>query len=550
MRTHPTSATPSPRTWFVSWALLALACGGEQVDLADAGALDGDTCVCDDGLFCNGLERCEDGACVPGDAPCEGACDETSDICTACVDADGDGRASAACGGDDCDDDDPNVFRGNREICDPAGVDEDCDPSTVGDRDADRDGYEDVTCCNGDTCGTDCNDAAPNVHPTAPEVCNGRDDDCDGSVDEGVLITFYRDADGDNYGVDERTVQECSQPSGYVARGGDCEDDPLADPSANERNPGQSEVCDDVDQDCDGRVDEGVSCDCTLGVDGSRACGFDPALDGVGNCRLGTQSCGGTGQWSVCGGGLVAPSAEVCNGDDDDCDGMADEGVRTTCWRDADDDGYAPASDPTMVICGECPTGHTSSDPSVAADCDDADAISYPGAAEICDRLDNDCSRATRAEPSEDADGDGHAPRGAACTGGFPKDDCRDDEPRAFPGQTQYFGVGYCPSTHPCPCNGGCNATGTGGRCGLCSPGMTPTRGATVFDFDCDGSATRRANAMSSPACSCGGGFGCNQTAYYSYSRFAICGSNATRWQCTSSCPCSLSTTTAPLPCR
>ncbi|MCB9617717.1 MAG: putative metal-binding motif-containing protein, partial [Sandaracinus sp.] len=78
------------------------------------------------------------------------------------------------------------MFRGSREICDPAGVDEDCDPTTVGDRDADRDGYEDAACCNGDVCGTDCNDGAPNVHPTAPEVCNGRDDDCDGSVDEGV----------------------------------------------------------------------------------------------------------------------------------------------------------------------------------------------------------------------------------------------------------------------------------------------------------------------------------------------------------------------------
>ena len=536
------------------WMVVALVgwigCGGggmSPVEDTDAG-----TCTtCDDGRFCNGIEHCRDGVCVSGTDPCESGCDEELDVCTDCADADGDGRSSASCGGDDCDDADPNVFPGNREVCDLEGRDEDCDPTTVGGRDADGDGYEAATCCNGDRCGDDCDDSAPNVHPSAPEVCNGRDDDCDGSVDEGVLITFYRDVDGDNYGRDDETVSECSQPAGYVARGGDCEDDPLAEPPANQRNPGQSEVCDEVDQDCDGRIDEGVSCDCVLGVDTTRACGFEPTLDGVGNCRLGTQSCGGSGQWSICGGGLVAPTDEVCNGDDDDCDGEADEGVRTACWRDADGDGFAAPGDPTMVICGTCPMGHTAIDPATSADCDDADDDSYPGAVEICDRLDNDCSRASRAEPSEDSDGDGHAPVDAACTGGFPKDDCRDDEPRAFPGQTTYFGVGYCPTTHPCPCNGGCNALPSGRRfCALCTPGTTPDVGATQFDFDCDRVATRRANAMSAPSCACGGGFACDSTAYYSYGRFAACGSNVTRYQCSGGCPCSLSTTSAPLPCR
>lgn len=547
------------RGWGIWATLVVLGCIGacgddDEVPLdatvdAPADATTGECAMsCDDGLFCNGVETCVSGACAAGVAPCDAGCDEDTDECADCVDADGDGRPSAACGGNDCDDDDRNVFPGNREVCDLDSVDEDCDPATFGDRDADGDGYEDDACCNGDVCGGDCNDNAPNVHPTAPEVCNGRDDDCDGSVDEGVLITFYRDVDGDNYGVDDMTVQECSQPAGYVARGGDCEDDPLASPPANLRNPGGTEVCDDYDQDCDGRIDEGVTCDCTLGVDTSRPCGFDPALDGIGNCRLGTQTCGGSGQWSICGGGLIAPSDEVCNGDDDDCDGRSDEGVRTTCWRDADGDTYAPASDPTMVICGACPTGHTSRDPSAGADCADDDAQSYPGAVEICDRLDNDCNRITRAEPSEDADNDGHSPSGARCTGGFPKDDCRDDEGRAFPGQTRFFDVGYCPLSHPCPCNGGCNAAGRGGVCIVCLGGTPPDAPASVFDFDCDGASTR-APSSSAPDCTCREGFACSDDFLYSY-RSAACGGLVTRYQCVGECSCTLSTTTGRLPCR
>ncbi|MCB9613800.1 MAG: hypothetical protein H6722_15255 [Sandaracinus sp.] len=63
----------TPPVWLASLAsLVFLACGGDAEPLQDGGAPDGDTCICDDGFFCNGLERCEDGACVPGDAPCEG----------------------------------------------------------------------------------------------------------------------------------------------------------------------------------------------------------------------------------------------------------------------------------------------------------------------------------------------------------------------------------------------------------------------------------------------------------------------------------------------
>ena len=105
------------------------------------------------------------------------------------TDADGDGHDAIQHGGDDCDDDDPNRYPGNAEVVDTAGHDEDCDPTTFGIRDADGDGYPDDAACNTDSdgtayCGTDCDDSEPSIHPSQIDVLNGRDDDCDGSVDE------------------------------------------------------------------------------------------------------------------------------------------------------------------------------------------------------------------------------------------------------------------------------------------------------------------------------------------------------------------------------
>ncbi|NIR38996.1 MAG: hypothetical protein GWO04_28650, partial [Actinobacteria bacterium] len=63
---------------------------------------------------------------------------------------------------------------------------EDCDLNTVGTLDRDRDGFIDARCTNTDgASGTDCNDLEIDISPSAGEICNGRDDDCDGDVDEG-----------------------------------------------------------------------------------------------------------------------------------------------------------------------------------------------------------------------------------------------------------------------------------------------------------------------------------------------------------------------------
>ena len=106
------------------------------------------------------------------------------------ADVDGDGSKAQWCGGDDCDDDDRRRYPGATEVCDPEDVDEDCDPTTFGERDADRDGAFDARCCNQGNCGDDCDDNRASTNPDVPETCDSVDNDCDGSVDEDELSSL------------------------------------------------------------------------------------------------------------------------------------------------------------------------------------------------------------------------------------------------------------------------------------------------------------------------------------------------------------------------
>jgi len=248
-------------------------------------------------------------------------------------DADGDGFSTLV----DCDDTNPAINPAATEICD--GIDNDCDGS-IDQVDNDGDG---VSLCNGD-----CDDANATVYPGAEELCDGIDNDCDGSVDEGLISTYYADQDGDGYGNLNNVTMACEQPAGYVLDNSDCNDNDSG------INPEASEICDGLDNDCDGEVDEGLT--------------FDADADGhtsLDSCEGSKDDCDDTNA-------DVFPGApELCDGLDNDCDGEVDEGLTF----DADEDG------------------HTTPDSCEGTrdDCDDTDANVYPGAPELCDDLDNDC---------------------------------------------------------------------------------------------------------------------------------------------------------------
>ncbi|HJW29956.1 MAG TPA: putative metal-binding motif-containing protein, partial [Saprospiraceae bacterium] len=99
---------------------------------------------------------------------------------------------------------------------------------------------------------TDCNDSNMNIHPGASETCNLIDDDCDGLTDEGVQLTFYADADNDGYGNPSLSQVACTAPTGFVANDDDCDD-------ANMNvHPNATEICNQIDDDCDGSIDESL----------------------------------------------------------------------------------------------------------------------------------------------------------------------------------------------------------------------------------------------------------------------------------------------------
>ena len=234
----------------------------------------------------------------------------------------------------DCDDGIAVINPAATEICDQ--IDNDCDGQTDEGLvfntwyvDNDGDGFGGASL--GSLCyqplgtasqGGDCNDANNAINPAAVEVCNSIDDDCDGTADDGVLNTFYADADGDGFGNLLVTIQSCVAPSGYVANSTDCND------SNNQINPSATEVCsNNTDDDCDGQTDEGCS-NFTYYQD------FDN--DGYGNVLVFIVSSSPIAPAGYSSNSLdcndssasINPAAaELCNNIDDDCDGATDDGL-------------------------------------------------------------------------------------------------------------------------------------------------------------------------------------------------------------------------------
>lgn len=258
-----------------------------QTDNSDQANRDGDDAgdTCDD---CpDDPNKASPGVCGCGVAETDSDDDGTPDCIDGCSDDPhktepgdcGCGNVDADADDDgvvDCKDDCPNTPTG--QVVDPSGCPIDLDSDGDGDPDD-----------------TDCQALDPAVYHGATEVCNGIDDDCDGLIDEGILgTTWYRDADGDGFGVANDRLIRCAKPPGYATRAGDCDD---SDPDINPGELDCASAPDGLDNNCNGAIDDGRSCPC------------DADDDGV--CD-GEDACPNT--WGTCPNGCPPTGNGVCPG--------------------------------------------------------------------------------------------------------------------------------------------------------------------------------------------------------------------------------------------
>jgi hypothetical protein len=279
----------------------------------------------------------------------------------------------------DCADD--VVARSPAQIETCNAIDDDCDGRAnylirQGDsEDDDGDGYADRRCG-----GSDCNDADPTTHPDAVELADERDNDCDGMIDDSPgSARWYVDADLDGYGdAADPGIDSATFVAGRITRAGDCDDD------AGAIHPGAADFCDSVDDDCDGRLDEGatpiaffsdVDRDGWGGTDVSSvviACAPPVSASArIGDCLDGDPA--------------AYPGApELCDLVDQDCDTRIDEDADATWYVDLDGDGVGAGAgiESCTAIAARVRAG---------GDCDDTNPSRHPGRAERCDGGDDDC---------------------------------------------------------------------------------------------------------------------------------------------------------------
>ncbi len=263
-------------------------------------------------------------------------------------------------------------------------TDTDTDPDTDFDSDTeigipvdlDADGFASVA--DG---GMDCDDGDPSVNPGADELCNGLDDDCDGDVDEDAVdvLVWFADTDDDGFGDPEAALPTCGIPEGHVDNDRDCDDTSAA------VHPGVPEVCNGIDDDCDGGVDKDA-------VD-ARVWYADLDRDGFGTPWATRTACSAPAPYTDNDTDCddtddeVNPGAdEVCNGVDDDCNTVVDDDPvdGTPVYRDSDGDGYGDFFSRKLVCA--VPSGWVTD----GTDLDDTDATIVGGGTEICDGKDND----------------------------------------------------------------------------------------------------------------------------------------------------------------
>lgn len=344
--------------------------------------------------------------CDGKDNNCDGRLDFSTDV-------DNDGDSYAKC--EECDDNDPNVYPGAPEICD--GKDSNCDYIKL-DNETDWDQDGSLLC---DPV-PDCNDNDPDMNPNLPELCqDGKDNNCNSQVDESGCSCFDNDSDG--YGAIFCGGNDCndSNPNAYPGAPGltDADGDgydvaglcgtPDCDDGDSTVHPGAPKICDAKDNDCDGIQD--FYTDIDQDGDGHAWCASTECDDFNANRYVGNTE--GPFDNPTCSDGI-----------DNDCNNKTDI-LDPNCvdpCPDNDGDGYGTNGDIA------CPNGP-------AMDCNDNDATIYPGGPEICDGKDNNCN--FQMDEGFDLDGDGYSICGADGVNGTTDDDCNDNNAAAFPGAAE-----------------------------------------------------------------------------------------------------------------
>lgn len=340
------------------------------------------------------------------------------------VDGDNDGYGNPADGGqffcndpgtgfsltnDDCDDTNDVVHPDAYEVCDL--IDNNCingidEPGAIGSItyyiDDDNDGYGDSTDAGQALClppvssfsltNDDCNDQSAAVHPDADEICDSVDNNCANGIDEPGAIggtTFYVDGDNDGYGDSgDSGLPFCSDPgSGYSLTNDDCDDTRYA------VHPDADEICDSIDNNCDGNIDETGMVGATVYyIDGDNDGYGDPADNGQPLCNDPGSGFSITNNDCDDGDSAIHPDTEeICDSIDNNCaDGIDEPGATNgiSYYVDGDSDGFGDLSDNGQTFCTPPGGGYSLTND----DCDDANDTVHPDAEELCDGLDNNCT--------------------------------------------------------------------------------------------------------------------------------------------------------------
>jgi len=370
------TADGSGETW------LGSSCDGSDTDLCQEGTYSctGGTQVCSDTSGDN-LDLCGGGDEDCNAATADGS-DETwfGDVCDG-PDSDLCAEGSLTCSGgaQACSD----TSGDNNEICD--GNDNDCNPATadgsgetwLGDA---CDGSDSDLCMEGTYSCAGGAQACSDISGDNSEVCDGNDNDCNPATADGSGETWFGDV------CDGPDSDLCKEGSFACSGGG---------PACSDTSGDTSEICDGLDNDCNGQIDNGLAIAGTFYFDGDS--------DGYGDPAVADTLCGAIGGYVAdntdcepSDGNSYPGAAEICDNIDNDCDTVVDNGASQVFYQDADYDGFGDATNESTPTC-DPPVGYARTD----TDCDDTDSTINPLAKDICeDGVDQDCAGGDLACPN------------------------------------------------------------------------------------------------------------------------------------------------------